>query len=255
MECMSTTQAIHVASYNIHKGLSHFNRRLTIHEMRDKLHSLNVDIVFLQEVQGIHEVRAARFPHWPDKPQLEFLADKLWTDFAYGKNAVYDEGHHGNAILSRYPILSWENLDISSHMMESRGMLHCELHPPGWSEPLHCINVHLALTEGGRSRQMRMIAERIRESVPQAAPLILAGDFNDWRMRASAWLADELGLKEVFEMQHGRHARSFPSVLPMVSLDRIYVRGLSVQTCAVHAGPLWHRLSDHAALTATLAPT
>jgi endonuclease/exonuclease/phosphatase family metal-dependent hydrolase len=251
---MGNTQEIHVASYNIHKGLSHFNRRLTIHEMRDKLNSLNVDLVFLQEVQGIHEGRAARFPHWPEKPQLEFLADTLWTDFAYGKNAVYDEGHHGNAILSRYPILAWENLDISSHLMESRGMLHCELHPPGWAEPLHCINVHLALTEGGRSRQVRMIAERIRESVPQSAPLMLAGDFNDWRMRATRYLGDELGLKEVFEIQHGRHARSYPSMMPLFSLDRIYVRGLNVKACSVHAGPVWHRLSDHAALTATLLP-
>jgi len=251
---MSPSKDIHVASYNIHKGLSHFNRRLTIHELRDKLHSLNVDLAFLQEVQGVHEGRAARFAHWPERPQLEFLADTLWTDFAYGKNAVYDDGHHGNAILSRYPILSWENLDISSHMMESRGMLHCELQPLGWSQPLHCINVHLALTEGGRSRQMRMIAERIRASVPQSAPLILAGDFNDWRMRSSRYLADELRLSEVFEMQHGRHARSYPSVLPLFSLDRIYVRGLRVNSCAVHAGPLWHRLSDHAALTATLVP-
>ncbi len=251
---MNAPSEIHVASYNIHKGLSHFNRRLTIHELRDKLHSLNVDLAFLQEVQGVHEGRAARFAHWPERPQLEFLADTLWTDFAYGKNAVYDDGHHGNAILSRYPILSWENLDISSHLMESRGMLHCELQPPGWSQPLHCINVHLALTEGGRSRQMRMIAARIRASVPQSAPLILAGDFNDWRMRASRYLADELGLSEVFEMQHGRHARSYPSMLPVIALDRIYLRGLVVKACKVHAGPLWHRLSDHAALTATLAP-
>lgn len=251
---MSTSKEIRVASYNIHKGLSHFNRRLTIHEMRDKLRSLNVDLVFLQEVQGIHEGRAARFPHWPDKPQLEFLADTLWTDFAYGKNAVYDEGHHGNAILSRYPILSWENLDISSHFMESRGMLHCELQPPEWDEPLHCINVHLALTEDGRSRQVRMIVERIRDSVPQSAPLVLAGDFNDWRMRASRYLADELGLREVFQTQRGRHARSYPSMMPLFALDRIYMRGLGVKTCNVHAGPVWHRLSDHAALTATLLP-
>jgi endonuclease/exonuclease/phosphatase family metal-dependent hydrolase len=245
---------IRVASYNIHKGLSQFNRRLTVHELREQLHNLNVDLVFLQEVQGIHQGRAARFPHWPEKPQHEFLADTLWTDFAYGRNAVYDDGHHGNAILSRYPILAWENLDISSHFMESRGMLHCELRPASWREPLHCINVHLALTEDGRRRQVRMIADRIRKRVPQSAPLVLAGDFNDWRMRASHYLSEELGLREVFQVQHGRHARSYPSVMPLFSLDRIYVRGLEVKTCNVHAGPLWHRLSDHAALTATLQP-
>jgi endonuclease/exonuclease/phosphatase family metal-dependent hydrolase len=42
--------------------------------------------------------------------------------------------------------------------------------------------------------------------------------------------------------------------MPLFSLDRIYVRGLNVKTCSVHAGPMWHRLSDHAALTATLLP-
>lgn len=245
---------IRIASYNIHKGLSQFNRRLTVHELRENLHSLNTDLVFLQEVQGSHNGRARQFAQWPDKPQHEFLAGGLWTDFAYGKNAVYDDGHHGNAILSRFPILSWNNLDISSHMMESRGMLHSEVRPAGWGQSLHCINVHLALTEGGRSRQMRMIAERIRHSVPADAPLVLAGDFNDWRKRASRYLGEELGLKEVFQSTQGSHARSFPSVMPLVSLDRIYIRGLRVKACAVHAGPLWHKLSDHAVLTATLQP-
>lgn len=246
--------SIRVASYNIHKGLSHFNRRLTVHDLRERLHSLKADIVFLQEVQGTHAGRASRFSHWPEKPQHEFLADTLWTEFAYGKNSVYDEGHHGNAILSRFPIHSWENLDISSHFMESRGMLHCEIKLPDWLEPLHCINVHVALTEDGRRRQVRMIADRIRKSVPQHAPLILAGDFNDWRLRATKYLANELGLNEVFETHHGRPARSFPSMLPLFHLDRIYIRGLDVRVAHVHSGPTWHRLSDHAMLTATLQP-
>ncbi len=246
--------SIRVASYNIHKGLSHFNRRLTVHDLRERLHALKADIVFLQEVQGTHAGRASRFSHWPEKPQHEFLADTLWTEFAYGKNSVYDEGHHGNAILSRFPIRSWENLDISSHFMESRGMLHCEIKLPDWPEPLHCINVHLALTEDGRRRQVRMIADRIRKSVPQHAPLILAGDFNDWRLRATKYLANELGLNEVFETHHGRPARSFPSMLPLFHLDRIYIRGLDVRVAHVHSGPTWHRLSDHAMLTATLQP-
>lgn len=246
--------SIRIASYNIHKGLSHFNRRLTVHDLRERLHALKADIVFLQEVQGTHAGRANRFIHWPDKPQHEFLADTLWTEFAYGKNSVYDEGHHGNAILSRFPIHYWENLDISSHFMESRGMLHCEIKMQEWPEILHCINVHLALTEDGRRRQVRMIADRIRKSVPENAPLILAGDFNDWRLRATQYLAAELGLKEVFETHHGRPAKSFPSMLPLFHLDRIYIRGLDVQMAHVHSGPTWHRLSDHAMLTATLQP-
>ena len=243
-----------IASYNIHKGLSHFNRRLTVHELRDRLSTLGSDIVFLQEVQGVHAQRASRFQHWPGKPQHEFLAGHHYAEFAYGKNCVYDAGHHGNAILSRYKILSWENEDISSHAFESRGMLHCEIEVPGYARPVHCLNVHLALTESGRRRQLEMIARRIRAMVPDDAPLILAGDFNDWRARACRFFADELGMVEVFGTHQGRPAKSFPSFLPMLHLDRIYIRGLAVEEARVHSGGAWHKLSDHAALTARLTP-
>ncbi len=252
MEFMDAS--INVASYNIHKGLSQFNRRLTVHEMRERLGALGTDIVFLQEVQHSHSLRASRFQHWPGKPQHEFLAGHVYTDFAYGKNCVYDTGHHGNAILSRYKILNWENEDISAHAFESRGMLHCEIEVPGVSRPVHCINVHLALNEGGRKRQLAQIAARVHKMVPDDAPLILAGDFNDWRMRACTYFKDELGLVEVFETHHGKPARSYPSILPMFQLDRIYVRRFSIDTAHVHTGNAWHRISDHAALTAKLIP-
>jgi len=247
-------EPLHIASYNIHKGLSHFNRRLTVHEIGERLVALGTDIVFLQEVQGGHARHASRFQHWPGKCQTEFLAGKVYPEFAYGKNCVYDMGHHGNAILSRYKILCWENEDISAHAFESRGMLHCEIDVPGIAEPVHCINVHLGLTERGRRRQLGMIVARIRAMVPDSAPLILAGDFNDWLVRAKGDFENELGLAEVFETHHGKAARSFPSILPMFHLDRIYVRRFKIQSAQVHSGNAWHRISDHAALTAKLVP-
>ena len=144
---------LHVATYNIHKGFSFFRRRMVIHEVREHLRRLDTDLVFLQEVQGNHDQHARRIHNWPAQPQHEFLADSVWTDFAYGRNAVYDDGHHGNAILSRYPIVRWDNQDISAHRFERRGLLHCEIEIPGWPELLHCICVHLALTAGHRNRQ------------------------------------------------------------------------------------------------------
>lgn len=245
---------LHVASYNIHKGLSFFNRRMVVHELKERLAAINADIVFLQEVQGLHAGRAERFRDWPDAPQHEFLADGVWTEMAYGKNAIYDHGHHGNAILSRYLILRWDNVDISSHTFESRGLLHCELAVPGLDMPLHAICLHLALNEQGRRQQLRRISQHIRDLVPDDAPLIMAGDFNDWRQRAPAYLAEELGLHEVFETTQGRPALSFPAALPLFALDRIYVRGFQVSAAQVHHGSAWRRLSDHAALSAQLMP-
>lgn len=246
------TDTLHIATYNIHKGLSFFKRRLVIHEVREHLRQLNADLVFLQEVQGGHVRRARRFVNWPEQPQHEFIADSVWTDFAYGRNAVYDSGHHGNAVLSRFPIVHWDNEDISEHRFESRGMLHCEVQVPGWAEKLHCVCVHLGLMAHHRSRQMRALALRIERLVPANAPLIVAGDFNDWARHATDELARPLGMREVFEQTHGQPARSFPAALPVFHLDRIYVRGFSVKQARVHHGSVWARVSDHAALTSTI---
>ncbi len=246
------SDTLHVATYNIHKGFSFFRRRMVIHEVREHLRLLNADLVFLQEVQGDSTRHARRFKNWPVQPQHEFLADSVWTDFAYGRNAVYDDGHHGNAILSRFPILRWDNQNISGHRFESRGLLHCEIAVPGWDQTLHCICVHLALTAGHRNRQMRILQARIEQLVPRAAPLIIAGDFNDWTRYAQQGFARTLGMHEAFEFAHGHPARSFPAALPLLQLDRIYVRGFQVRDARVHHGHPWARISDHAALTSTL---
>ena len=243
---------LRIATYNIHKGFTHFNRRMMLHELRDTLRQLDVDIVFLQEVLGQHQRHASRFENWPSEPQYEFLADQVWVDHAYGRNAVYDEGHHGNAILSRYPITRWENQDISHHQLESRGLLHCQMRLPDSKVMLHCICVHLALTERSRHYQIGALIERIRSMVPDGDPLIIAGDFNDWRNLGGRRLAKELEMIEAFHGHHGKIARSFPSALPLLRLDRIYTRGFEVDHAEVHHGKPWSRLSDHAALSAHL---
>lgn len=243
---------ISIATYNIHKGFSQFNRRFVLHELRERLRDLNADIVFLQEVQGAHSRILAHDADHTVHPQHEFLAHEIWPHHAYGKNSVYDAGHHGNAILSRYPILNWDNQDISAHRFESRGVLHCELALPQSATGLHCLCVHLGLSARGRKQQFGALVERIRRVVPDDAPLIIAGDFNDWNNRARNLLAKELGLREVFEAGSGALARSYPVSFPMLHLDRIYVRGLSVKNAAVHAQYPWNKISDHAALSAKL---
>ena len=241
-----------IATYNIHKGFSHFNRRMMLHELRECLRELNSDMVFLQEVQGAHSDTAGRRKNYPALPQYEYLADQIWPHHAYGKNAVYDQGHHGNAILSRYPIARWDNLDVSSHRFESRGLLHCEIAIADSRHALHCLCVHFGLFARGRNKQLKAMVERIQQKVPMDAPLIIAGDFNDWGNHASHFLARELQLQEVFEARHGKPARSYPVIWPLLCMDRIYVRGLEIQHSEVHARHPWNKISDHAALSATL---
>ena len=252
------TPTLHVATYNIHKGFSQFNRRMVVHDLRERLRALEPDIVFLQEVQGLHLRHGERHDNWPETPQHEFLAEDVWHATAYGRNAIYDHGHHGNAILSRFAIVDSHNQDVTHLRFERRGMLHCAIEVPGLSQPLHCVCVHLSLFAHSRRRQLDALAARLEAMVPQDAPLVIAGDFNDWRNRARNLLADRLGLVEVFGARDGNPAcrppRSFPCALPFLRLDRIYVRGFAIEATEVHFGLPWSRISDHAALSAFLAP-
>jgi endonuclease/exonuclease/phosphatase family metal-dependent hydrolase len=246
------TETLHIATYNIHKGFSNFNRRLVLQELRERLRSLSADLIFLQEVQGARAFHGINHTLWHG-PQHEYLADSMWSDFAYGRNAVYEEGHHGNAILSRFPIASWDNEDVSAHPLERRGLLHAEIEVPDWKERLHGVCVHLGLLSRWRKQQLTALCDRIERLVPHHAPLLIAGDFNDWQMSASRVLRERLDVREVFETTRGRPARSYPAGLPLLRLDRIYLRGFRVKSARPMYGQHWSRLSDHAPLAASIA--
>lgn len=240
---------LHIATYNIHKGFSQFNQRMMVHELRERLRTLAPDIVFLQEVQGLHLTHAARHDNWPAEAQHEFLAADVWHATAYGRNAVYDHGHHGNAILSRFPIQHTHNQDVTQLRFERRGVLHCAVQHADSAQTIHCVCVHLSLFGHSRRRQIEALASYLEKEVEPSAPLIIAGDFNDWQNHAALLLVQRLGMHEVFG---ARPARSFPVRLPLFRLDRIYVRGFRVEHAAMHCGPLWSQISDHAALSAHL---
>ena len=242
---------LHVATYNIHKGFSQFNRHMMVHELRERLRHLGADIVFLQEVQGLHLGHAEKHADWPELPQHEFLAEDAWENTAYGRNVAYDHGHHGNAILSRFPILDTHNQDVTHLRFERRGLLHCRIQLPD-GRVAHCVCVHLSLLARSRRRQMLALADYLETLTDAEAPLIIAGDFNDWRNRAGNLLVERLGLMEVFCGVAGRPVRSFPAALPLFRLDRIYVRGFAVERTEVHHGRPWSLISDHAALSTHL---
>ncbi|HCJ30702.1 MAG TPA: hypothetical protein DHV63_15765, partial [Pseudomonas sp.] len=83
---MSTAvNAIRLLTVNTHKGFTALNRRFILPELREAVRAVSADVVFLQEVLGTHEKHALRFHDWPKMSQYEFLADSIWTDFAYGR--------------------------------------------------------------------------------------------------------------------------------------------------------------------------
>jgi len=246
---------LRIVTYNIHKGFSQFNKHMMVHELREQLRLLSPDIVFLQEVQGRHSKHAKQIENWPEASQQDFLAEDVWQSSAYGSNVIYDHGHHGNAILARFPIEHSHNQDVTHLRFERRGLLHCAINIPGLEKALHCVCVHLSLFAQSRRKQMDALSRYLDEITEPDSPLIIAGDFNDWRNEADELLAQRLGLIEVFGGVYGSPespGRSYPAKRPILRLDRIYVRGFSVTHAKIHSGAPWSKISDHAALSAQL---
>ncbi len=234
---------IRVVSYNIHKGFSLGNMRFMLPELARSLEPLQADLVFLQETVGENHKHKRSHSDWPDVSQFEYLAGESFSHFVYGKNAVYEHGHHGNAILSRHAVKRWRNIDVSTNRLESRGALHCVVEIGGTE--VHLVNSHLSLFERARHRQIAMIGKLIQDEIPHGSPTIVAGDFNDWRGTAGKAFEHALGVRDAFSLLRGKYARSFPSFLPLLTLDRVYFSGIRCLNAQAMNGLPWVRFSDH----------
>ena len=249
----SLGQVLRVATYNIHKGVRGMGprKRLEIHNLVLGIEALDADLVFLQEVRHSHRAEARRFPDthlgWPRQPQADFLAPEGYH-VAYRTNAVTRHGEHGNALLSRWPLGDVGHHDVSDHRFEQRGLLHV---PVLWNGvTVHAVVAHLGLMHASRVRQVERIAAFIAAEVPAGEHLVLAGDFNDWGEKLDPPVRD-MGLRRA---SGGTEAsqRTFPSRVPVFSLDRIDTRGLHCISTHVPRGSAWARMSDHLPLVAEL---
>ena len=235
---------VRVATYNIHKGVQGIGpaRRLEIHNLQHAVEQLDADIVCLQEVRKMHRREEQYFEQWPELPQADFLAPEGYTA-VYRTNARTRHGEHGNAMLSRWPVVSHQHEDMSDHRFEQRGLLHCEVTVHG--RALHVMVVHLGLIKASRVRQLAQLVQFITREIPPDAPLVVAGDFNDWGRTVQRTLS-AAGLQAFNDPK----AATFPSRVPVVQLDHVYARGMLPVGLHVPRGRIWGRMSDHLPLIA-----
>jgi endonuclease/exonuclease/phosphatase family metal-dependent hydrolase len=117
---------LRVATYNIHKGVQGFGpkRRLEIHNLATRWSSWMLTSFACRKCARFIVARSEYFTHWPDMPQADFLAPEGY-EAVYRTNAVTRHGEHGNAMLSRWPVVMHQHEDMSDHRFEQRGLLAC----------------------------------------------------------------------------------------------------------------------------------
>jgi endonuclease/exonuclease/phosphatase family metal-dependent hydrolase len=224
-----------VASYNIHRCVGGDGCREP-RRIADVLQELKADVVALQEVDS-----------WPgagtESVQMEFLANLAGMHAISGPTIERQDGHYGNVLLTRLPILDVRKLDLTVYRREPRGALDVELSARGGK--LRVIATHLGLMPSERRYQVQRILEIAEED--DADITVLLGDINEWLIlgRPLRWLHARFG--------RGGSGRSYPARWPLLSLDRVWVRPTSaLRRFRVHTTPLSRQASDHLPVVAEI---
>jgi endonuclease/exonuclease/phosphatase family metal-dependent hydrolase len=223
-------KTIKVATYNLHSCVGTDGQRdpdRTLKVLRD----IGPDIVAMQEVCGRNATDQYRFfekglgLHGVSAP----LMRRRYRPF-------------GNALFTRFPIVSCETLDLTVAPFEARDALICVLDCDGVK--VRVVATHLGLFPHEQELQLKRLSRVIHDG---DWPLTLVmGDFNIFgpARRRLGQLGAPIPLPRV---------RSFPSRRPLMSLDRIFsIPNGQVQSLGVLRNGRTIAASDHLPLIAEL---
>jgi len=226
--------ALHVASWNVH-GCVGSDGRADGARVAAVIEALDADVVALQEVLS-DEVAGGPLD------QAGQLAALTGLTPAYGPTLLRAGAAFGNLVLTRLPLAGVVRHDLSVARREPRGALDVVLAPPERPR-VRLVATHLGLAAGERRAQAARLLASL--DAPPQAPLIVAGDFNEWRPWAPArrWLRRRLGRAPA--------PATFPARWPVVALDRIYATaGATLLELRVVASAAARAASDHLPLVA-----
>jgi endonuclease/exonuclease/phosphatase family metal-dependent hydrolase len=228
-----------IATYNIHKGRG-MDGRTSIKRIANVLAGLNADIIALQEIFSVSD-------HQPG--QVEMLASELGLHASFGRTRNHGGRPYGNAILTRWPIISCREMDISRVNRERRGCIRADLKTPRGT--LHVFNIHMGTSYFERRHQVRRLLSSNQIDEDLSGPRVLVGDFNEWVKGLTTRLLSDKFESLNLEL-HVRKRRSYPGLLPLLHLDHIYFeRPLHVEKAELIRTQLSKIASDHLPLVAT----
>ncbi|MHC1725732.1 MAG: endonuclease/exonuclease/phosphatase family protein [Syntrophobacteraceae bacterium] len=231
----SPEEGFSVASYNIHRCVG-VDRRFDPERIACVIGELNADIVGLQETDS---------QFYRDTNQIECLCQKTGLDVILGPTLRSHNGHYGNALLTSYPVKEVRRIDLSVYGREPRGALDVDLLVKG--ETIRVIVAHLGLGPFERRKQIKRLLDIFCSERDKME--IMLGDFNEWipLRKPLCWVHSFFGKSPSM--------RTFPSFMPMLPLDRIWIRPLdALVSMSAHSTVLSRKASDHLPVRASIVP-
>jgi endonuclease/exonuclease/phosphatase family metal-dependent hydrolase len=230
-------QVLRVGSYNIHRCVGG-DGRCDPERVAQVIREIDCDPLGLQEVDNSPGPT-------PRSRQLDYLERATGMSGVAGLRIIRHLGHYGNALLTRRRVLDVRRHDLSFSWREPRGALDVDLEIAGLATRI--IVTHLGLTPGERRHQMLRILSIVGDG-HGTQPVVLLGDLNEWLPlgRPLRWLHALFGRPPA--------VRSFPATLPLLALDRIWVRPrAALLSVSAHRSAAARLASDHLPVTAELA--
>lgn len=220
---------VRAMTWNVHGAVGR-NPRFDLDRIIELIRGHDPDIVALQEIDSRRD----------EGDPFAIIAHELGHHGIDAKTIVTTDGGYGQMLVSRWPMEQSEIHDISFPEREPRHAIGtCVVTPYG---KLRLIATHLGLSLRERNSQLRRLLELVDETDHLT---LLLGDFNDW-----VWAGSVRNVLRRVLPGRTRH-RTFPSVLPIFRLDRIYCRpGRALISSFID--PRASRLSDHLPVVADL---
>lgn len=235
-------------SYNVHACIG-VDGRILPQRIADVIAASAPDVVALQEVDSGR--RRTGFRH-----QASDIAEALAMHHHFHPSLEVDDGHYGNAILSRFPLEVVQAAPLARPYpmlrLEPRAALWVKLHLE--NGPVDFLNTHLGLLPGERLLQVRdLLGPDWLGRVDRSRPCILCGDFN-----AVPGSPTHQALRRILrdcdeELAPGRRLKTYVSYLPLTRIDHVFTCAqVQVHRVEVPRSPLTRVASDHLPLVVDL---
>lgn len=233
-------------TFNIHHGRGTDNQS-DLYRIADIIDKCDADIIGLNEVDKHFSKRSDY------EDQISWLANQLKMDHVFSpsisiKSKKYKKmRQYGNALLSRYPILTKKSHSFNylSGLTEGRSLLEAAIQK---NKQLFQINVtHLSLNPFLHRMQTDFIVSQLHK---YSDPIIIMGDCN-MKPGSKGWRKLTNVFQDVWHIGGKGAGYTYPSLRPRTRLDYIFV-SQSLKVVEAKVVTKMPKVSDHLPLTATL---